>query len=133
MVAVRVPLLLAVPAVVEPRDVVAGLMLATSLTYVAGWILGDVALRNRLGTLRTRQTLPALLRIGGASAAGGMAAWLVVHAIGNLFGTGTAGSLVTVVIGTVVTGAVALAGLVVARVPELAEPLAAVRARVGRR
>jgi len=51
----------------------------------------------------------------------------VVHAIGNLVGTGTAGSLVTVVIGTVVTGAVALVGLVVARVPERAEPLAAAR------
>jgi putative peptidoglycan lipid II flippase len=133
MVAVRVPLLLLVPTVVEPRFVVAGLMLVTSLTYVAGWILGDVALRSRLGTLRTRETLPALLRIAAASGAGGLAAWLVVHGTGNLFGAGTAGSLATVVIGTVVTGAVALAGLVVARVPELAEPLAAVRARMGRR
>jgi putative peptidoglycan lipid II flippase len=52
MVAVRVPLLLVVPAVVEPRHVVAGLMLVTSLTYVAGWILGDVALRSRLGAPR---------------------------------------------------------------------------------
>jgi putative peptidoglycan lipid II flippase len=133
MVAVRVPLLLAVPALVEPRHVVAGLMLVTSLTYVAGWILGDVALRTRLGTLRTRETLPPLARIAAASAAGGLAAWLVVHATENLLGAGTAGSLARVVIGTVVTGAVALAGLVVARVPELGEPLAAVRARMGRR
>src|SRR4051812_42394089 len=41
MVAVRVPLLVAVPAVVEPRQVVAGLMLVTSITYVAGWVIGD--------------------------------------------------------------------------------------------
>jgi putative peptidoglycan lipid II flippase len=108
-------------------------MLVTSLTYVAGWILGDVALRSRLGTLRTRETLPALARVVAASAAGGLAGWLVVHAIGNLLGAGTAGSLARVVIGTVVTGAVALAGLVVARVPELAEPLEAFRARMGRR
>jgi putative peptidoglycan lipid II flippase len=132
MVAVRVPLLLAVPALVEPRSVVAGLMLVTSLTYVAGWVLGDVALRRRLGTLRTRETLPPLARIAAASAVGGVAGWLVVHAIENLLGAGTAGSLARVVIGTVVTGAVALAGLVVARVPELDEPLAAVRARMGR-
>ena len=133
MVVVRVPLLLLVPVMVQPRHVVAGLMLVTSLTYVVGWVLGDVALRSRLGTLRTGEALPDLARIAAASATAGVAAWLVVRVIGNLVGAGTAGSLVTVVIGTVVTGAVALAGLSVARVPELAEPLAAVRARVGRR
>ena len=53
MVAVRVPLLLLVPAVVGPEDVVAGLMLVTSVTYLAGWVLGDLALRRRLGSLRS--------------------------------------------------------------------------------
>jgi putative peptidoglycan lipid II flippase len=47
-------------------------------------------------------------------------------------GTSTAGSLVTVLVGTVVIGGVALAGLVVARVPEIREPLATLRARLGR-
>jgi putative peptidoglycan lipid II flippase len=133
MVAVRVPLLLLVPSVLPPEQVVTGLMVVTSLTYVAGWVFGDLALRSRLGTLRTRETFGPLARIAAASAVGGLVGWLVVHATGNLLGAGTAGSLTTVVIGTVVTGAVALAGLVVARVPELAEPLAAVRARKGRR
>ena len=50
----------------------------------------------------------------------------------DLLGTSTAGSLATVLVGTVVIGGVALAGLVVARVPEIREPLAAVRARMGR-
>jgi putative peptidoglycan lipid II flippase len=132
MVAVRVPLLLLVPAVVGPDHVVAGLMLATSLTYVAGWVIGDLALRRRLGGLRTRETLAPLLRIAAASVVGGAVGWLVVRVTNDLFGTGPAGSLATVLVGTVVVGGVALAGLVVARVPEVREPLAAVRARVGR-
>ena len=58
MVAVRVPLLLArAGGRRSPRHVVAGLMLVTSITYVAGWVIGDVALRRRLGVLRTGETL----------------------------------------------------------------------------
>jgi putative peptidoglycan lipid II flippase len=132
MVAVRVPLLLLVPAVVEPRHVVAGLMLVTSVTYVAGWVLGDVALRRRLGGLRTRETFVPVLRITAASVVAGAVGWLIVRVTNDLFGVGTAGSLGTVLVGTVVVGGVALAGLVIARVPEVREPLAAVRARMGR-
>jgi putative peptidoglycan lipid II flippase len=50
----------------------------------------------------------------------------------GLDGTTMAGSLARVLVGTVVVGATALAGLVVARVPELQGPLASVRARIGR-
>ena len=132
MVAVRVPLLLLVPTLVTPRHVVAGLMLATSLTYVAGWVLGDIALRRRIGSLRTGEALGPVLRIAAASAVAALVGWAVQNVTHDLFGASTAGSLATVVIGTVVIGAAALAGLVVARVPELREPLAAVRARIGR-
>src|SRR4029450_9907265 len=45
MVAIRVPLLLLVPVVVGPDQVVAGLMVVTSLTYVAGWLIGHHTLR----------------------------------------------------------------------------------------
>src|SRR4029450_11156858 len=41
----RVPLLLLVPVVVGPDQVVAGLMVVTSLTYVAGWLIGHHTLR----------------------------------------------------------------------------------------
>jgi putative peptidoglycan lipid II flippase len=132
MVAVRVPLLIAVPALVEPRHVVAGLMLATSITYVAGWVLGDVALRRRLGGLQTRETFMPLTRMALSSAVAGLVGWVVVRLTDDLFGTSTAGSLVTVLVGTVVIGGAALAGLVITRVPEIREPLAAVRARSGR-
>jgi putative peptidoglycan lipid II flippase len=132
MVAVRVPLLLLVPVLVEPDQVVAGLMLATSITYVAGWVIGDLALRRRLGSLRTRATFGPLLRVAAVSALAGAVGWLVLNVTDDLLGTSTTGSLATVLIGTVVIGGVAIAGLVVARVPEIQEPLAALRARKGR-
>ena len=44
----------------------------------------------------------------------------------------TAGGLGTLLIGTVVVGVTTLAGFVLARIPELRVPLAAVRARLGR-
>ncbi len=132
MVAVRVPLLIAVPAVVGPEYVVAGLMLVTSITYVAGWVLGDVALRRRLGGLQTRETFMSLTRMALASTVAGLVGWVVVRLTDDLFGTTTAGSLATVLVGTVVIGGTALAGFVITRVPEIREPLAAVRARSGR-
>jgi putative peptidoglycan lipid II flippase len=132
MVAVRVPLLLLVPVLVSPEDVVAGLMLATSITYVAGWVIGDVALRRRLGGLRTRETFGPVLRMAAVATIAGGVGWLVRNVTDDLVGTSTTGSLVTVLVGTVVIGGVALAGLVIARVPEVKEPLAAVRARTGR-
>jgi putative peptidoglycan lipid II flippase len=132
MVSVRVPLLFLVPAVVEPRHVVAGLMLVTSITFVAGWIIGNVALERRLGDLRTGETMRSIAPIAVASAVAGLVGWVVVAVTDDLLGASSAGSLGKVLIGTVVIGGVALAGLVVARVPEIREPLAAVRARTGR-
>jgi putative peptidoglycan lipid II flippase len=132
MVAVRVPLLLLVPALVDPDHVVAGLMLVTSLTYAAGWVLGGLALRRRLGALRTRETLGPVLTVFTVSALAGAVGWLVLNVTDDLLGTSTAGSLATVLIGTVVIGGVAIAGLVVARVPEIGETLAVLRARKGR-
>jgi putative peptidoglycan lipid II flippase len=127
-----VPLLGLVPVVVGPDDVVAGLMLVTSLTYVAGWMLGDVALRRRLGSLQSRRTFSPVLRVLGVSIVAGLLGHLVLIVTDDLFAASVAGSLATVLVGTVVIGVATLAGLVVARVPELREPLAAVRARLGR-
>jgi putative peptidoglycan lipid II flippase len=132
MVAVRVPLLLLVPALVQPDHVVAGLMLVTSVTYVAGWVIGDLALRRRLGGLRTSETFGPVLRMAAAAAVAGAVGWLVRNVTDDLVGTSPTGSLVTVLVGTVVVGGVALVGLVIARVPEIREPLAALRGRRGR-
>jgi putative peptidoglycan lipid II flippase len=132
MVAVRVPLLLLVPALVPAEDVVAGLMLVTSVTYLAGWVLGDLALRHRLGALRTRETLPTVAIIAAVSAVAGLLGWGTLVLLDDWLGSSVAGSLARVVIGTVVIGVATLIGLVLARVPEVREPLASVRARLGR-
>jgi putative peptidoglycan lipid II flippase len=132
MVAVRVPLLLLVPAVVGPERVVSGLMLVTGLTYLAGWVLGDLALRRRLGGLPTGRTLARVAVMAAVSALAGLLGWGVLILLGDLVGETVAGSLAAVVIGTVVIGVASVTGLALARVPELREPLAAARARVGR-
>jgi putative peptidoglycan lipid II flippase len=132
MVVVRVPLLLLVPALVGPEHVVAGLMLATSVTYLAGWALGHLALRRHLRTAGSGRTLGPVLRMAVAAVVGALAGRLVVGVTDDAFGTSVTGSLATVLVGTVVVGVTTLAGFVLARVPELREPLAALRARLGR-
>ncbi len=106
-------------------------MLITSLSYAVGWGIGQVALRRRFGDLRTRQTFRPVARVALVSAVAGGVGWFVLGLVG-LDGTSMAGSLARVLVGTVVIGATALAGLLVARVPELQGPLASVRARIGR-
>ncbi len=132
MVAVRVPLLLLVPEVVGAEHVVAGLMLATAVTYLVGWVLGHVALQRSLGGMRTRETLVPVAWMVLATLVAGGVGWLVVRGTDGALGTSVWGSLGTLVLGTVVIGVTALAGFVLARVPELRDPVAAVRARLGR-
>ena len=132
MIAVRVPLLLLVPVVAPPDRVVAGLMLVTSLTYLAGWGIGHVVLRRRLGGLESRATLLPVLRTATVAVVAGLLGWLAVSLADGALGTSVAGSLGILLLGTVVIGVATLGGLVLARVPEVQEPLAAVRARLGR-
>ncbi len=132
MVAVRVPLLALVPTVVDAEHVVAGLMLVTSVTYVAGWVLGHVALTRRLGGLDNRSTLVPVLRVTAASLVAALAGWGVTIVSRDALGESVAGSLGTLLIGTVVIGVAAVGGMLLARVPEVTGPLAAVLARRGR-
>ena len=132
MVAVRVPLLLLVPVLVDPDRVVAGLMFVTALTYLAGWVLGDLALRRRLGGLRTGRTLVRVAVVAAVSAVAGLLGWGALTLLGGYPSETVAGSLAALVIGTVVIGVASVTGLVLARVPEIRAPLAAARARAGR-
>ena len=131
MVAVRVPLVLLVPVVVAPEHVVAGLMLVTSITFVVGWVVGDVALRRRLGTLRGRRVLGPLLRLSAVSAVAGLLGWAAVSGLDGALGRGVPGSLAALLVGTVVIGVAVVAGAVAVRVPEVTGALAGVRARLG--
>jgi putative peptidoglycan lipid II flippase len=132
MVAIRVPLLLLVPVLVGPQHVVAGLMIATSATYAAGWLVGGIALRRMLGVRSgadARHTIVRMTLVSGAAAALG---WAAVSLAGRSLGESVPGSLGTLVLGTVVIGSAVVAGAVVAGVPELRGALAGVRARLGR-
>ncbi|MCO7222043.1 murein biosynthesis integral membrane protein MurJ, partial [Klenkia sp. PcliD-1-E] len=131
MIVVRVPLLLAVPAVVEPQHVVAGLMVVTSLTYVTGWVVGDLALRRRLGALRTGDTAGPVLKLLVVSVVAGAVGWGAAHLTSGVAGTSVTGSLVTLLVGSLVIGVVVVIGVVLAKVPEVSGPVAAVRARLG--
>jgi putative peptidoglycan lipid II flippase len=131
MVLVRVPLLLLVPVLVEPQHVVAGLVVATSLTYVAGWVAGDVALRRRLGAVRTGDTAGPVLKLLAVSVVAGGVGWGAVHLTSGVVGTSVTGSLLTLLVGSLVIGVVVVIGVVLAKVPEVSGPVAAVRARLG--
>ncbi|HVI36867.1 MAG TPA: murein biosynthesis integral membrane protein MurJ, partial [Gaiellales bacterium] len=132
MVAVRVPMLFALSAVLAPEHVLAGIMIVTSSTYVAGWTIGDVLLRRRLGPMRTRETFVMLLRIAVVSAVAGITGELVIRPVHDVVGPSRTGSLVTLLIVAVIIGGATLAGLMIARVSEIRNALAAIRVRLRR-
>jgi putative peptidoglycan lipid II flippase len=132
MVAVRVPLLLLVPALVGPEHVVAGLMIATSTTYLIGWLAGTIALRRKLGVRSGPDAGRTVARMALVSAVAAILGWVAVSLAGRSLGQSIPGSLGTVVLGTVVIGSAVVAGAVVVGVPEVRGALAGVRARLGR-
>jgi len=132
MVAVRVPLLLLVPALVSPQHVVAGLMIATSTTYLMGWLAGSVALHRKLGVRAGPDAGRTVARMALVSLVAGVLGWAAVSLAGRSFGESVPGSLGSVLLGTVVIGSAVVAGAVVVGVPEVRDGLAGVRARLGR-
>ncbi|HYH29158.1 MAG TPA: lipid II flippase MurJ, partial [Pseudonocardia sp.] len=69
-VAVKIPLMLACPALLPPEDVVLGLAVANSASFVVGAVLGQLLLRRALGTVATGAVLGTAGRALLASAAG---------------------------------------------------------------
>jgi putative peptidoglycan lipid II flippase len=132
MVAVRVPLLLLVPVLVGPQHVVAGLMIATSATYVVGWLVGSVALQRRLGVRSNGEAGQTVARMLLVSVVAAVLGWVAVSLAGRSLGESVPGSLATILLGTVVIGSAVVAGAVVVGVPEVRAALTSVRARLGR-
>ena len=134
MVAVRVPLLLLVPVLVEPdaRGRRADARHQHHLRRRAGSSATSRCAAGSAGCAPGRRS-GRCARMAAVSAVAGAVGWLVLNVTDDLFGTSAAGSLGTVLVGTVVIGGVALAGLVVARVPEIREPLAARQGPEGTR
>ena len=132
MVAVRVPLLLLVPVLVGPEHVVAGLMIATSVTYAVGWVVGSIALDRRLGVRSNGEAGQTVARMALVSTVAGVLGWAAVSLAGRSLGESVPGSLGTVLLGTVVIGSAVVAGAVAVGVPEVRAALGGVRARLGR-
>ena len=69
-VAAKIPLMLACPALLAPEDVVLGLAIANSASFVVGAVLGQLLLRRMLGRVPTGQVLGTAGRALLAGAAG---------------------------------------------------------------
>jgi putative peptidoglycan lipid II flippase len=122
IVVVKIPLLLATPFVLPPQWVVLGLAAANGMSFVVGWILGQVLLRRRLGPLGTGRVLGALLRMAVASVVGAGLAFGVVLLVGPaLPAVGpVAGSWIELGIAAVIGGPVVVAVMLALRIPEVA-------------
>jgi putative peptidoglycan lipid II flippase len=69
-VAAKIPLMLACPALLAPEDVVLGLAVANSASFVVGAVLGQLLLRRMLGRVPTGEVLGTAGRALLAGAAG---------------------------------------------------------------
>src|SRR5207302_10297743 len=84
---------------------VPGLALSISLSYIGGAAYGAVVLRRRIGGLDGTRLFSSHVRIGLASAATGVVAWLIAKGVGSVVDIGRVGGQLTQV------GAAVLAGI----------------------
>jgi putative peptidoglycan lipid II flippase len=129
MVAAKIGLCLLAAAALPDRHLVAGLAVATGLSYVIGAVLGEVLLRRRFGPLGTGR----VLRAGGGflllSGLGALAAWAVLVLVAGWLGTGPVASAVAVVLGSLVALGALAAATLVWRSTELDDALRGLRGR----
>jgi len=129
MIVVRVVFSLLAALVLADRNLVAGLLVATSLSYVVGAIAGEMWLRRRFGRLDTARTIRASVRFLVMSVLAGLAAWLVLVLVTGALGTGFVGSLVSIVLGSLAAGGVLVLSAVLGRSAELDDVLRGLRGR----
>ena len=126
MVAVRVPLALIVPLVVEPEEVVPALGAVNALSFCVGAVVGQTLLRRRFGHIDTWRILRTGAVVSGFAALGIAAAYLLVGwAIPDA--DSPLRSLAVVGLGSVVLGVFLVAALWLVRLPEIRDTLAGLR------
>ncbi len=130
MVAVKIPLLLACPLLLDGPDVVLGLTTVNSLSFVVGAVAGQVWLRVRLGNVQTARTMVTL---GKSLLAAVPAVFLVLGLRAVLDLDGVAGAWLGLTLTTVVVVVVMGIGLLVLRTPELTAAARPVLARFTHR
>jgi putative peptidoglycan lipid II flippase len=129
MMAARVVLSLVAALLLPDQHLVAGLLVATSLSYVVGAVVGEALLRRRFGRLDTARTVRASVRFLVMSVLAGLAAWLVLALVTSALGQGFAGSLVAVVTGSAAAGGVLVLTAMLGRSAELDDVLRGLRGR----
>jgi putative peptidoglycan lipid II flippase len=134
-VAVKVPLLLACPALLPPDDVVLGLAAANGVSFVAGAVVGQVMLRRRLGRVPTGQVLATVGQALLASVAAALLAYGVVALLaGPLADLPPLGrAWIELAVAVVVMGSVTLVGMKLLRVRELDPALGRFERLIDRR
>ncbi|MGH3883525.1 MAG: murein biosynthesis integral membrane protein MurJ [Pseudonocardiaceae bacterium] len=118
MVAVKLPLLLACPVLLDGADVVLGLTAVNSLSCVLGAMVGQAWLRRRLGRVETKRTL-ITLRNCLLAAVPAVGAVLGLRALLGDAVDGVGGAWLDLVLTTVVVGVVMGGALIALRTPEL--------------
>jgi putative peptidoglycan lipid II flippase len=123
LVIVKIPLLLICPVLLAPQNVVLGLAVANSMSFVVGALVGQVWIRRRLGHLGSRAVVVTVAKTAAAGSVGALAGLGVLrglHAVvGPELGPVPMAWLVLVVGGTV--GLVfTVAGMRVVRLSEVA-------------
>ncbi|GAA4421313.1 murein biosynthesis integral membrane protein MurJ [Actinokineospora soli] len=132
MTLVKVPLLYMCGAVLSPENVVIGVMLVNSLSYVIGAVAGQMWLWVRLGHLRNKKIVSVIAKTTAATAAGMGAAWLAAKVI-LPDGVGGIGSAwVSLIVQGLVACAVAFGGQALLKVPELKPAVARITRLVRR-
>ena len=135
MVGVRATLCYLFLATADPRDLVVGVALAMSLSFVVGALLGQVWLRARVGGMRSGRIGVSLLRAVVVTAlACGVA--LVADAVlsGGFDALGVvAGAWLRLAVDGSLILLISFGGLLLARAPELDPVRAVLRRRFGRR
>ena len=116
-------------AVLPEEQRIYGLAAGYALSYLVGWIVATNVLRRRLGGLGTATTVRTLVRLTVAGTCGALGAAGLHALIRPTLGSGTAGSLTSVVLGALVAAAVTLALAKRMRVPEATELVSVVRRR----
>ena len=108
MVAVRVPLILLSARVLRPEHVIAGVAVATAISYLVGAVVGELWLRARFGAMGTRRTLVTVGKMALASGIGGVAAYLTARSTVGVVPTDLADAVAITVVGGV-TGLLVIA------------------------
>lgn len=131
MTAVKIPLLYLAAGLLDPVNVVLGVMMVNSMVFVVGAVMGQVWLWVKLGNLRSKRVIGVILFTVVASGLGALAAVLVGLLIPDSFNAVLAAWLKLVLQG-VVGLAVSFGVLVALKIDELSPLTRRITRLVGR-